>query len=327
MTDMLRKSAVLSSRVRRRVPLAMLLLACAASALHVAPLHAQPAGEGPLVLRLPASARIAALANAGLAGNDADVLMYNPGMLSVARGMSASVQRYGSFGTAGSIATVTQAGVMSIGVGAQFLEWSAPTGVRYDDAIRAGATQLSDSGGLASASSAFTVGIARTIKGFRLGVSGKYADERFGGAHGGAFAVDIGMTRPMGPANLGVVVQNLGAGARVGGTKGLLPRRVGIGYGGGLFPMWEHWDLGAQMQVTLEGDLFVRPAGGVELGYVPIEGVAIVFRSGLRLPREKDESLVTGGLGLNVDRIAIDYAAEPMRGGRPVSHRIGIRIK
>jgi len=288
---------------------------------------AQPAGEGPLVLRLPASARFAAMANAGLASNDADALFYNPGMLSVARGMSASVQRYGSFGTTGAIATVTQLGVMSVGVGAQFLEWSASSGIRYDDAIRPGATQLSDSGGLASASSAFTVGIARTIKGFRLGVSAKYADERFGASHGGAFAVDIGMTRPMGPANLGLLVQNLGAGATVGGTRGVLPRRVGIGYGGGLFPMWEHWDLGAQMQLTLEGDLFVRPAGGVELGYVPIEGVAIVFRSGLRLPRERDESLVTAGLGLTVDRLSFDYAAEPMRGGRPVSHRVGFRVK
>lgn len=288
---------------------------------------AQPKGEGPLVLRLPASARFAAMANAAIASNDADALLYNPGMLSVARGMSASVQRYGAFGTAGSIATVTQAGIMSVGVGAQFLEWSAPTGQRYDDAVRKGATQFADSGGLASASSAFTVGVARTVKGLRLGVSGKYADERFGGAHGGAFAVDIGMTRPMGPGNLGLLVQNLGAGAKVGGTKGVLPRRVGIGYGGGLFPMWERWDLGAQMQLTLEGDLFVRPAGGVELGYVPIEGVSIVFRSGLRLPRERDESLVTGGLGVTIDRLSLDYAAEPFRGGRPVSHRIGIRVK
>ena len=81
------------------------------------------------------------------------------------------------------------------------------------------------------------------------------------------------------------------------------------------------------MQLTLEGNSFVRPAGGVEVGYVPIEGVAIVMRSGLRLPRERDESLVTGGLGLTLDRISIDYALEPFRGGRPASHRIGLRIK
>lgn len=314
------------SRLARMVSLRVAGFALA-SLLPTLVLRAQPAGEGPLVLRLPVSARFAAMANAGIASNDADALLYNPGMLSVARGMSASVQRYGSFGTTGSIATVTQAGVMSIGVGAQFLEWSAPTGVRYENAVRAGATQLSDSGGLASASSAYTVGVARTIKGLRLGVSGKYADERFGASHGGAFAVDIGMTRPLGPGNLGLVVQNLGAGARVGGTKGVLPRRIGLGYGGGMFPLWEHWDLGAQMQLTLEGDLFVRPAGGVELGYVPIEGVSIVFRGGVRLPRERDESLATGGLGFTVDRISLDYAVDPVRGGRPSSHRLGVRIK
>jgi hypothetical protein len=71
----------------------------------------------------------------------------------------------------------------------------------------------------------------------------------------------------------------------------------------------------------------VRPAGGVELAYVPIEGVAVVVRQGLRLPRERDEPLVTGGLGVTVDRWSLDYAVEPMRGGRPVSHRLGLRIR
>lgn len=295
-------------------------------------LRAQSSGdpskaEAPLVLRLPSSARLAAMANAGLAANDGDALLYNPGMLNGARGTAISLQRYGSFGTAGAMGTVTQIGSLNLGVGAQFVDWSAPTGATWGDVVRKGATRLADSGGVAASSSAFTVGVGRTIKGLRLGVNVKYAEDRYGAAHDGTFAFDLGFTKPLGPANLAVVAQNLGPGLRIGGEKGMLPRRIGVGFGGGLYSLFEHFDLGAQMQLTLEGNSFVRPAGGIEVGYVPVEGVSIVVRNGLRLPRERDESLVTGGLGIVVDRISIDYALEPFRGGRPASHRVGLRIK
>jgi hypothetical protein len=36
---------------------------------------------------------------------------------------------------------------------------------------------------------------------------------------------------------------------------------------------------------------------------------------------------MTGGLGVQIDHLLIDYALEPMRGGRPASHRIGIRLR
>ncbi len=283
--------------------------------------------EAPLVLRLPSSARIAAMANAGIASNDGDAMLYNPAMLNGARGMAASVQRYGASGTAGAIGTVTQVGSLNLGVGAQFLDWSAPSGTSWSDAVRPGATRLSDSGGVAASSSAFTIGVGRTIKGLRLGASVKYAEDRFGGAHDGTFAVDLGLVMPFGPANFAVVAQNLGPSHDLGGPDGLLPRRIGVGFGGGLYPLFEHFDIGMQSQLTLEGNRFVRPSGGVEIGYVPIEGVSIVLRNGLRLPRERDESLVTGGLGLVVDRVSIDYAIEPFRGGRAASHRIGVRVK
>lgn len=303
-------------------------IAIAAQTFGASTIAAQARGEAPLVLRLPSSARIAAMANAGIASNDGDALLYNPGMLNGARGMAVSLQRYGSFGTAGAFGTVTQVGVLNVGVGAQFVDWNAPSGTAWGDAVRPGATRLADSGGVAASSSAFTVGIARTVKGgFRLGANLKYAEDRFGAQHDGTFAFDVGFTMPMGPANLAITAQNLGPGLNIGGVNGMLPRRIGVGYGGGMYSLYEHFDLGAQMQLTLEGNSFVRPAGGVEVGYVPIEGVAIVVRSGLRLPREKDESLVTGGLGLTLDRISIDYALEPFRGGRAASHRVGLRIK
>ena len=266
------------------------------------------------------------MANAGLVANDADAILYNPGMLSAARGLAVSMQRYGRFGTAGSLATVTTAGVLQVGVGAQFVDYRAGS-ARYDEAVRRGATHLSDGGSVDASSSAFTLGIGRTIKGLRLGASVKYAEDRLGLVSDGTVAFDVGLTMPFGPGALGLVAQNLGAGPRLGGVRGPLPTRVGVGFGGGTVPIGEHLDIGAQMALTLEGDWFVRPAGGVEVGYVPIEGVAIILRNGLRLPREPDESLITAGLGVTIDRMSIDYAMEPMRGGRPVSHRVGLRIK
>ncbi len=322
MTHTIRKtSAVRATRALHRMLGTSTLCVCAAaSAL------AQPTGEGPLVLRLPSSARIAALANAGLASTDGDAMFYNPGMLASARGSAISLQRYGSYGTAGSMGTTTTAGSLTVGMGAQFVSYVAPTGATYADVVKPGGTHLSDSGGVSASSTALTFGLARTIKGVRLGASVKYAEDRLGASHDGTVAFDVGMNRVLGPATLAVVIQNLGAGPRLDGIRGTLPRRIGVGYGG-YQSIAGHWDIGAQMALTLEGDLFVRPAGGAEVAYVPIDGVAITLRQGFRLPRERDESLITAGFGVTVDRIAIDYAMEPMRGRRPVAHRLGLRIR
>lgn len=292
----------------------------------LSPLAAQPRGEGPLVLRLPASARVASLANAGIASNDGDAMFYNPGMLATSRGAAISLQRYGANGAAGAMGTTSTIGATTIGIGAQFVNYTAAAGASYADVVKTGGTHLADHGTVAAASSAFTLGIARTIKGLRLGANVKYAEDRLGAAHDGTLAVDVGLQRPLGPGTLGVVIQNLGAGPRIGGVQGTLPRRIGVGFGGSR-AIAPNWDLGAQMALTLEGDLFVRPAGGAELVYVPIDGVAIALRQGFRLPRERDESLVTAGVGITIDRIAVDYAMEPMRAGRPISHRIGLRLR
>ncbi len=298
----------------------------AACVLGATALQAQPEGEGPLVLRLPASARILGMANVGLASTDGDAMLYNPGMIAQSRGSAVSLQRYGANATAGAMGTTSTTGSLVIGIAAQFVTYSAAAGASYADVVEPGGTHLSDSGSVGASSTAFTFGVARTIKGFRLGASVKYAEDRLGTSHDGIVGFDIGMNRPFGNGMLAFVVQNLGVGPRIDGIMGTLPRRVGIGYGF-YQAVAGHWDVGAQTALTLEGDLFVRPAGGAELAYVPIDGVAITLRSGFRLPREQDESLVTAGFGVTVDRLAIDYAMEPMRGGRPMSHRLGLRVR
>lgn len=282
--------------------------------------------EGPLVLRLPASARLLGMANAGAAATDGDAIFYNPGMLTQARGVAVSVQRYGSRATSGSFGSVQTLGTFAVGIGAQVLQYGTPSG---DPAavLLDGAPRLADGGDTPASSSAFVMGLARSVGGIRVGASAKYAEERIGVHRDGTVSLDVGASKPLGRATLAVSVQNIGSGHDLSVVHGPLPTRFTVGYGGGLFPLSEQWDLGMQTQVSVERDGFVRPAGGVELGYVPIEGVAFVVRSGLRLPREKDEPLATAGLGITADRYSVDWAMEPMRGGRPVVHRLGLRIR
>jgi len=105
-----------------------------------------------------------------------------------------------------------------------------------------------------------------------------------------------------------------------------LPTQLVAGWGL-TYNNFERYDMGLQTQLTVDRDGYVSPAAGYEIGYVPIEGVSFNARVGVRWLREADASPATGGLGITVDRISIDYAIEPYRGGHPVSHRLGLRIK
>lgn len=301
-----------------------LLTGVAASFAGIPAAHAQ-ADAGPMVLRIPASARALSMGNVALNSNDADALFYNPALLFNARGTAVSMQRYGSFGTAGALANVTSAGSMNIGVGVQVLDYSALP-LSYRELTRLGATALGDSGGIPATSIAATIGITRNLFGRRMGFSAKYVSDRFGAADDGTVAFDVGMLGPsLGPGNLTFVAQNIGQGIRLGGAKGKLPTRFGAGWGTNRG--FELFDVGMQTQLLVDADGFVRPAAGGEASYVPIEGVAFVARAGLRRPRETDESFATGGLGITLDRFSLDYAIEPFLNGRSVSHRVGIRIK
>lgn len=305
---------------------AMAAVCVATSAFATNRLDAQRPGEGPLVLRLPVSARGLSMGNAMTVSTDADVLFANPGMLAQARGFAVSVQRYGSNATVGSAATISTVGIMTLAVGVQHLDWSAPAAGGWSGHVREGAPALADRGGWPATSNAFTLGLARTFKGLRLGGSVKVAEERLGSYDDAVIAFDLGANRPFGPGTLGLAVQNLGTGLHMAGYRGPLPTRAALGWGAGR-TIGEQWDIAAQAQLSVEQEWFVRPAAGGELTWSPLEGVAVTVRNGIRLPREGDEPLVTGGLGFTLDRFALDYAFEPMRGGRPVSHRVGLRIR
>lgn len=314
-----------NARAARSASLSTFAAGAVSSLLALNAAIAQPAA-GPLVLRLPSSTRVLSMGNAGGNFNDADALFYNPAFLYNARGVALSMQRYGSNGTAGSLANIVTLGSMNIGVGAQFVRWSAAP-ASYRELMRLGATQLGDSGGIDASSLAITFGFSKTFKGKRVAANAKYAEDRLGSANDGTLAFDFGVMGPsFGPGTFSLAVRNVGQGLRLNGEEGRLPTQLAIGWGG-TYNNFTIWDMGYQTQLTVDRDGYLRPAAGLEVGYVPIEGVSFTARVGLRMPREDDESPATAGLGFNVDRFSLDYAFEPFLNGRSVSHRLGIRVK
>ncbi|MGH7619538.1 MAG: hypothetical protein ACREPM_20180, partial [Gemmatimonadaceae bacterium] len=136
------------------------------------PLFAQRGENGgpyaPIVLLLPSGARTLAMGNTGIAGRDDDVLFFNPSQLAIARGFSASGERYSPTAGGGSLSAVTRFGTGGIGVGMRMADYELPANTYPADR----GTML-DQGPAPGTSVEATVGIAQVIKSVRIGVSGK----------------------------------------------------------------------------------------------------------------------------------------------------------
>ena len=81
--------------------------------------------------------------------------------------------------------------------------------------------------------------------------------------------------------------------------------------------------------VSRERDGRMVPAGGAELSYVPLEGWLFALRAGARRVEggpTPHRQPYTFGATAALDRFALDYAFEAIKGGH-AAHRIGIRIQ
>src|SRR5688572_7382266 len=76
---------------------------------------------------MPASARIQAMGDIGVAGRDDDVIFYNPAQLFIARGTSFSLARLSETARGGTMSTVLRLGPGAVGFGANYLEYQAPS--------------------------------------------------------------------------------------------------------------------------------------------------------------------------------------------------------
>lgn len=278
--------------------------------------------RGGKALSAPAGARALGVGS-GLVLADPDALFYSPGMLTSARGASASVQWYPSHGNATSAAAISTLGPVTLGLGWQTL-------------------RVRELGG-----DALSVGVAGDYWGFQVGLVGKYLEDHNGRWSGGTFVGDFGVVKRMGLHTLALSVQNLGPDIKYGGSVHPLTRKVALGWGKGPRPISAHWDAGYFAQIA-SGKNTGKPvllAGGAEMAYVPIEGVSFSTRLGLRMP-EWDDGLeayrdpmkgisgaalaltpLVAGVSFGIDRLTLDYAWELAPDWDAPAHRIGIRIR
>jgi hypothetical protein len=283
---------------------------------------AQASGFGPIVLQLPASTRAVGFGNAYVAVREPEAVFYNPAQLGVRPGVALSVERYGSAATAGAVASTYVFGRFGFGIGAQLLDFDVQA-VGYFGAAPNG-ERLSVRGPFSASSLVAATALEMAYKGIRWGVTGKFAEDRVFTARDGVLLADVGAAKEIGPGTAGVTVQNLGTSPRIVGTSAALPTRATLGYAAAGIPVGP-LDLAASTAVSVRRGGRVSPAGGVELGYMPIDGVIFAGRVGGRLPEKNAESPLTLGATFTFDRVSLDYGFEPYQGRD--AHRIGLRIR
>jgi hypothetical protein len=295
----------------------------AAALLAPLSLHAQ----APLILRLPASTR--ALSQGGaypVTSPDADVIFYNPQLLSVARGFSLSAQRYGGDATLTTFAATLDA---NFGFGVQVLDYELPLG-----ALRGSHVLLSDGGGPARSQAVAAVGYARTIKGVRLGIAGKWAQFWDDGVSDGVAALDVGSAiNPISWLRVALAVQNIGNGFESGGIDYDLPLQASLNVS-------QQSRVVGPLDVALAGrlaggpDVDLNGGLGVDISYWPFNGLTFSVRGGgrfggdavVRGTRVVEEGPVTAGAGVAFRRVTFDYAWESFSDAAD-AHRIGFRIR
>lgn len=278
----------------------------------------------PTVLELPAGARALALGDAFFAGRGSEVLFYNPAMIALQPGLTASAQRFGSASTLGAVSNVLAVASGAAGVGVQMLDFG-------DGAAspRARVADLATRGPVSSSSLAAAVSVAGPpIKTVRIGLSAKYVEERIGTLKDGGAAFDVGAARDFfGRTTLAFSAQNLGGPLHIDGVTLDLPTRYTLGAAAFAPPLGTFFDLAASAALTYRRDGAWIPAGGVELSYVPLDGWAITGRMGARrVERAFGASPLTFGAGISFDRLSADYAYHALD-GPGTTHRIGLRIR
>jgi hypothetical protein len=287
-----------------------------------ATLSAQTPTSLPLVLRLPASTRHLGLGDAAVAGVDDDVIFYNPAQLTLVRGSTVSGQRYAPGNTTAAFSTALAFFGGGLGVGAQWLGFSTRALT-----FPISAAALDTSGILTASSAALTLAYGRAIKGVRIGLASKVAQESAPMTRSTSGFVDLGIEKDYRAFGIGLAVQNI---STFGVAHTLEPSRVTLGVMTGaalinILPVSPFLDAALAAQVSVLNDGWVKPAGGLEFGVNWIQGYSLTVRGGARRP-EIGERPLTAGATLAADRFRFDYALET-REGDNLSHRIGVRIR
>lgn len=321
--------------VLRRAVLAAALVFSRSLAAQVSTAAGGP--YAPLILLLPSGPRTLAVGNTGVAGRDDDVLFFNPAQLVIARGFSGSIERYSATAAGGALSAVTRFNTGGIAIGMRMVDYETPD-VAYPldrgsmlNAAHGNGTSLEAS-----------VGVGQLIKGYRVGLAGKYVEDNVPAIRLSRGALDLGVSKDFfGPYTFALAVQNIGAStdvlcARTGtctpppsgmdpfpSTSVPFPLRTTFGVQ--TQQAVRQVDLMATAAVWMLRANWVGVSGGAELGYSWLDGYSVALRAGARstLP---GEAAFTAGAGFTMDRLSIDYAAEALIGSR-WGQRIGLRVR
>lgn len=310
--------------MRRSVYLAGLLgIHGIALALTAAPARAQRERYAPLVLQLPVTARTMAMGGLSVGARDVEAVFGNPALVGGNNAFSLSLGRYPSGASTGHSATTMSVGMIGLGFGVALLD--AP---QFVSRAPLHSDVLTDDGRVAASNMAATVAASLSWKGFRWGATARYLESRTGAERDGAPAFDVGMTKDFmnGFVTTGVVLQHMGRDLPGDGPGRGLPTRIALGAAGSGYGVGKWFDIGASTNVAVREDGEVFPTAGGELALVPIEGISIALRGGARRPELRAQRALTGGVGLQYDRLSLDYGWEDMR-GKGGAHRFTLRIR
>lgn len=271
-------------------------------------------GVAQTVLLQPASARLLAMGDMGVASRDDDVLFYNPAQLVVARGMSVSGERTSATDKSGALSSVTRFNGGGVAVGMTMSQYGTPVPCLF--ALPGSCAPI------ASSSLAAVAGLAQVYWGTRFGVNAKYAEDQIGAARAVRGLVDAGVSHDFFRyLTAGLAVQNIGPADTTGLTARPLRTTLGLAGAGPGGP----FDIAATMGASIDPRRRVHAAGGAELGWSWLDGYSIAVRAGLRDPLAGQRAFTTGA-GFTMDRLSIDYALETLAGAR-LGHRVGLRIR
>ena len=269
-------------------------------------------------LKVPPSARFAALGGCGLALRGPDSFFLNPAGAAASKpGSSAASASYeallgGASRTGLVFSRGSSAGVFS-------------AGLLYNDAAPGEKLDGAGSGpgdGFAAYDAAAGAGWARSCGWGDFGINMKYIKSRLAEASGASAALDAGfIVRAVPPSRteLALALRNFGPPLKLGSEKAPLPSELA----GGL-----RWKYSSFLNIFFEGRLpsdhspFVALAGEWLLPYAADSGLAL--RAGLNFRNYSDHGFMgtfAGGFGLKFGGLTLDYAFAPY-GDLGAAHRL-----
>ncbi len=298
-------------------------------------LLAQAGGEtggGPIVTRVPLSARGVALAGSFvLAGRDADLLFFNPALLERARGVEVTAQRWGRDGRVAGMAAGTEWLGGGAGLGLRTVEYRAPLATEAPPARDAGerlAFSPEDGAATVGATeSAVTAGYGRSLAGFRVGGTVSAVQVRWDQDGDETAVLDLGVARDLGWVTVGVSGGGIGPALRDDLPTGVRRVEKWVAAGAGtqakaVGPL----DASGAVAVTLHEGTRVEAGGGVEVAWWPVQGRTLVGRVGLGGPDVAEASRFSWGAGFLGDSFAVEYAWRDL-GEVPALHVVSLRFR